>query len=146
MKTTHHLSLALAIASLAVLPAVAAEQIKLVERPVAETTLNLTKKGVDSIGDVLSFANPVFDAANKAQVGTDQGFCVRTLVGKSWECNFTTQLKGGQITVEGPFLDSGDSTFTVIGGTGKYAGAKGQLVLHTREGKPEAYDFTFDLL
>ncbi len=145
MKTSLTLGLTVVAATLA-LPALAAEQIKVVEHPTKEITLNLTSKGVDAVGDLLSFANPVFDAVNKTQVGTDQGFCVRTIVGKSWECNFTILLKGGQVTVEGPFMDAGDSTFTVIGGTGKYAGAKGSMLLHTRAGKPESYDFTYDLL
>lgn len=131
---------------LASAPATAAEQLRIVERPTAEKTVYLTKDGVDAVGDMLSFANPIFDAANRDVIGSDQGFCVRTVVGTSWECNFTILLKGGQITVEGPFLDDGDSTFTVTGGTGRYGGAKGRMVLHTRPGKPEAYDFTFDLL
>ena len=145
MTVISRVSLA-AAATLITVPALAAEQVKLVERPIKEVTVNLTTKGVDAVGDLLSFANPLFDTANKTQIGTDQGFCVRTIVGKSWECNFTLLLKGGQVTVEGPFLDSGDSTFTVTGGTGKYAGAKGSMVLHTRAGTPESYDFTIDLL
>jgi hypothetical protein len=145
MTMTSRLSL-VAAAVLVAVPALAAEQIKVVERPIKEITLNLTTKNVDSVGDTLTFANPLFDAANKAQLGSDQGFCVRTIVGKSWECNFTLLLKGGQVTVEGPFLDTGDSTFTVTGGTGKYAGANGSLLLHTRAGKPDSYDFTIDLL
>ena len=132
-------------ATLLTLPAFAAEQIKVVERPVGETTLDLGPKG-DSVGDLLTWANPIFDAANMTQLGTDQGFCVRVVVGKSWECNWTTVLKGGQITVEGPFMDAGDSTLTVIGGTGKYAGAKGTMKLHSRDAKSTSYDFTFDLL
>ena len=55
-----------------------------------ETTVDLGAKG-DSVGDLLVFANKVFDAANKTQVGTDQGYCVRTVVGKSWECFWTLQ-------------------------------------------------------
>ena len=125
--------------------AMAAERLIVVEHPINETTVDIGPKG-DSVGDVLSFLNPVFDQANKTQIGTDQGFCIRTAVGKSWECNFTMLLKDGQITVEGPFKDAGDSLFTVIGGTGKYAGAKGQMTLHVRTGKPEAYDFTYELL
>jgi allene oxide cyclase len=144
MNTSLKLSVT-AAAALLTLPALAAEQIKVVEHPVNEITLNLTKPKTDAVGDVLSFANAVFDAANKVQVGTDQGFCIRTIVGKSWECNFTLSLKGGMIVVEGPFLDSGDSTFTVTGGTGKYLGAKGSMLLHTRPGKPDSYDFTYDL-
>jgi hypothetical protein len=61
-----------------------------------KTSLTLS---LGAVGDVLSFANPVFDAANKMQVRT-----------------------------------------------ARYAGAKGSMLLHTRAGKPEAYDFTFDLL
>jgi hypothetical protein len=126
-------------------PAFAAEQLKVVERPVGETTVDLTAKG-DSVGDMLVFANGVFDVANKTQIGTDQGYCVRTIVGKSWECFWTLTLKTGQITVEGPFLDEGDSLLIVTGGTGKYAGAKGSLKLHPRDPTPTAYDFTYDLL
>ena len=58
------------------------------------------------MGDLLVFANKVYDAANKTQVGSDQGYCVRTVVGKSWECFWTLILKAGQITVEGPFMDT----------------------------------------
>ena len=131
--------------TLLTLPVFAAEQIKVVERPVGETTVDLGPKG-DSVGDMLVFANGIFDSANKTQVGTDQGYCVRTIVGKSWECFWTLTLKAGQITVEGPFTDTGDSTFAVTGGTGKYAGAKGSMKLHPRDATPTGYDFTYDLL
>jgi hypothetical protein len=144
MKLTTSRIAALA-ATLSTLPAFAAEQIKVVERPVGETTVDLGPKG-DSVGDLLVFANGVFDAANKTQVGSDQGYCVRTIVGKSWECNWTLILKAGQITVEGPFMDDGDSLFAVTGGTGKYAGAKGSMKLHPRDAKSTSYDFTYDLL
>jgi len=109
-------------------PAWSAETIKLVERPINETTVDLGAKG-DSVGDLLTFANPVYDAANKAQVGTDQGYCVRVAVGKSWECIWTLILKSGQITV--------------TGGTGKYSGAKGSMKLHPRDATPTGYDFTY---
>ena len=132
-------------AALLTLPAIAAEQIRVVERPVGETTVDLGAKG-DSVGDMLVFANGVFDSDNKTQVGTDQGYCVRTIVGKSWECFWTLILKAGQITIEGPFMDEGDSLFTVTGGTGKYAGAKGSMKLHSRDAKSSSYDFTYDLL
>ena len=126
-------------------PASAAEHLQLVERATTDTTVDLGAKG-DSVGDLLTFANPVFDAANKTQLGTDQGYCVRVAVGKSWECFWTLILAGGEITVEGPFYDSGDSTMVVTGGTGKYAGAKGAMKLHARDAKGTSYDFTYDLL
>jgi len=144
MKNTMGRIVALS-ATLLTLTAFAAEQIKLVERPVGETTIDLGPKG-DSVGDMLVFANGVFDSANKTQLGSDQGYCVRTIVGKSWECFWTITLKAGQITVEGPFMDDGDSLLTVTGGTGKYAGAKGSMKLHPRDAKASSYDFTYDLL
>jgi hypothetical protein len=97
-------------------------------------------------GDMLVFANEIFDAANKTRIGSDQGYCVRTVVGKSWECFWTLTLEAGQITIEGPFMDEGDSLMAVTGGTGKYAGAKGSMKLHPRDPTPTGYDFTYDLL
>ena len=75
-----------------------------------------------------------------------QGYCVRVVVGKSWECFWTLMLAEGQITVEGPFFDTGDSVMVVTGGTGKYAGAKGDMKLHARDAKSTAYDFLYELL
>jgi allene oxide cyclase len=126
-------------------PASAAEHLQVVERAMTDTTVDLGPKG-DSAGDLLTFANPVYDAANKTQLGTDQGYCVRVVVGKSWECFWTLILAGGEITVEGPFYDSGDSTMVVTGGTGKYAGAKGAMKLHARDAKGTSYDFIYELL
>ena len=138
---------ALTVAGLVVfsLPAVSAEKLQLVERAETDATLDLGTKG-DSVGDLLTFANPIYDAANKVKVGTDQGYCVRVVAGKSWECFWTLLLKDGQVTIEGPFFDSGDSVMAVTGGTGKYAGARGSLKLHPRDAKGTAYDFTYDLL
>jgi hypothetical protein len=87
----------------------------------------------------------VYDAANKLKVGTDQGYCIRIVVGQSFECNWTLILPGGQITVEGPFLDTGDSTLAITGGTGKYAGVRGEMKLHARDAKGSEYDFVYSL-
>jgi len=137
----------LATALLLTMPAIclAAKRIELVERALTDATLDLGAKG-DSVGDLLTWANPVFDAANKTQVGTDQGYCVRVVVGKSWECTWTTLLKDGQIMVEGPFYDDQDSLFTIIGGTGKYLGARGSMKLHSRDAKGSSYQFIYELL
>jgi allene oxide cyclase len=147
-KLVKHHSLLFACAALLLTGPVvlASEKIVLIEHPSNETTVHTAKAGTDAVGDILSFANPVFDAANKQQVASDQGFCVRTVVGKSWECMWTMLLKEGLITVEGPFHDTGDSIFAITGGTGKYEGAKGHMKLHPREGHPEAYDFIYELL
>jgi hypothetical protein len=123
----------------------AAERIEVVERALTDATLDLGAKG-DSVGDLLTWGNPIFDAANKTQIGTDQGYCVRVVVGKSWECTWTTLFKDGQIMVEGPFYDDKDSIFAIIGGTGKYAGARGSMKLHARDAKASSYQFIFELL
>jgi allene oxide cyclase len=137
--------LAGALALLAPLAASAGERLQVVERALTDTTIDLGAKG-DSVGDLLTFANPIYDAANKAKLGSDQGYCVRVVVGKSWECFWTLILAEGQITVEGPFFDTGDSVMVVTGGTGKYAGAKGDMKLHARDAKSTAYDFLYELL
>jgi allene oxide cyclase len=134
-----------ALAALAAIPALAAEKIQLVEHADTDATLDLGVKG-DSVGDLLTFANPVYDVANKTQVGSDQGYCVRVIAGKSWECFWTLRLKEGQITIEGPFYDAGDYVMAVTGGTGKYAGAKGSMKLHSRDAKGSSYDLTYELL
>ena len=137
--------LAGALALGAPLAASAGERLQVVERALTDTTIDLGAKG-DSVGDLLTFANPIYDAANKTKLGSDQGYCVRVVVGKSWECFWTLILAEGQITVEGPFFDTGDSVMVVTGGTGKYAGAKGDMKLHSRDAKSTAYDFTYELL
>ena len=99
----------------------------------------------DLAGNVLTFANDVFDSADKAKVGSDQGYCVRIVVGKTWECNWTTFLAGGQVTVEGPFYDTRDSVLAITGGTEAYANVRGSMELKSRSGGTE-YDFIFHLI
>lgn len=120
------------------------EHLALVERATNDASTDLGAKG-DSVGDLLTFANGIYDQANATKVGSDNGWCVRTSAGKAWECTFTVTLNGGQISVEGPFYDGKDSVMSVTGGTGKYAGARGQMKLHARDKKGSAYDFVFDL-
>lgn len=134
-----------AIASFALQGAASAEMLKLVERAATDVVTDIGDKG-DSVGDVLTFANAVFDEANAKEVGSDNGWCIRTAVGKAWECFWTLTLTDGQITVAGPFLDSGDSVLAVTGGTGAYAGVRGQMTLHARNPEGSEYDFGYDLI
>jgi allene oxide cyclase len=136
--------IALATGLLLASPAIAAEQIHVVEHAKTDATAHIGK-AADNRGDILTFANEVFDAADKTKVGSDQGFCVRVVVGKAFECMWTLSLGDGQITVEGPFLDAGDSVLAVTGGTGKYAGAGGEMKLHARDAKGTEYDFLYSL-
>jgi hypothetical protein len=89
--------------------------LKVVERATTDTVADIAPEG-DSVGDVLGFANEVFDEGNQTKVGTDNGSCVRTAAGTAWECIWTLSLSDGQLTVEGPFLDAGDSTLAITGG------------------------------
>jgi allene oxide cyclase len=100
----------------------------------------------DDAGNILTFANDVFNAADTAKVGTDQGYCVRIVVSKSWECNWTTFLPGGQITVEGPFLDTGDSLVAITGGTGAYRNVRGSMDLKYHNPAGTKFDFVFHLI
>jgi allene oxide cyclase len=94
--------------------------------------IDLGPKG-DSMGDLNPFSDPIYDANNKNQVGYESGSCIRTIVGKLWECNWTVFLKGGQMSLEGPSYDnSNDSVVAVIGGTGVYTNVHGEMKAHYR--------------
>ena len=138
------LKFGLAIGALLLATPALADTLTVIEHATSDATASIGK-AKDNRGDILTFANPVFDAANKKQVGTDNGFCIRTVAGRAYACSWTTSLTGGQLTVEGPFHDSGDTTLAVTGGTGKYAGAKGEMLLHARDAKGSEYDFKFTL-
>ncbi len=129
------------------MPVHAGEAIKLdlVEHATTDAVVDTGAAG-DSAGDILTFANEIFDAQDAKKVGSDNGWCVRVVPGKSWECFWTLSLADGQITVEGPFLDAGDSVLAVTGGTGKYAGVRGEMALHARDAKGSAYDFKYTLM
>ena len=147
----YRLSTALLVAGatvlLAAMPTRAAEMehLNLVERATSDTVIDNGAKG-DSAGDLLTFANDIYDEADANKVGSDNGWCIRVVAGKSWECFWTLTLADGQITVEGPFLDAGDSVLAVTGGTGKYAGVRGEMALHARDAKGSAYDFKYTLM
>ena len=113
-----------------------------VERATTDTVTDLGAKG-DSVGDLLTFANEIYDEHNEKLVGQDNGWCIRTVVGKAWECYWTLSLEGGQLSVAGPFLDAGDSVLAVTGGTGKYYGARGEMKLHARNAQGSEYDFVY---
>lgn len=146
---------AVAIAVAAVVAAVAAARpakqgprpgevtIHVIEHATTDAVTDLTPSG-DSAGDVLTFANELFDRTNAKHSGHDQGFCVRTVAGAAWECWWTAFLAGGQVTVEGPFYDARNSRLAVTGGTGVYANARGWMQLLSRAGGTQ-FDFVYHL-
>jgi hypothetical protein len=90
--------------------AFAAQEQKMVEHATTDAVTDTGASG-DSAGDILTFANEVYDADDKNKIGTDQGICFRTVPGKAW----------------GAFFDSGDSVLAITGGTGEFAGALGEM-------------------
>ena len=120
----------------------ASSSITVVERAVTDTYVDVGPSG-DSRGDLLTFANPVYDRTNSRQVGRDNGSCIRTAVGRAWECSWTTMLPGGSLVVEGPFYDTHDSVLAITGGTGDYSRARGEMRLHARNSKGTAFTFGF---
>jgi allene oxide cyclase len=120
------------------------EEIAVVERASTDAVTDTGASG-DSAGDLLTFANEVYDKDNKTKVGSDSGWCIRTVAKKSWECFWTLQLDKGSITVHGPFLDAGDSMLAITGGTGGFSGATGEMKLHPRDSKGSEYDFIYML-
>jgi hypothetical protein len=118
--------------------------VHVVEHAITDTEIP-TGGGKDVKGNILTFNNPVFDAADKKQVGHDEGFCTRLAPAQGiWECLWTTFLPRGQITVQGPYYDTRNSVLSITGGTGAYRSDRGQMVLNSRNGGKE-YDFIFQL-
>ena len=102
---------------------------------------------MQTIGPVMTFANPVFDGGDTRRVGRDQGFCIRIALAKGWECVFTTLLPGGQITAEGPESDNENLTFpaAITGGTGRYKNARGWSTDTARNKAATKFDLVFHL-
>lgn len=120
-----------------------------VERAETDIVVDLGAPG-DSLGDILPFGNPIYDASNTHQIGRDEGICFRTVIDgelAAWECTWTTILAGGSLTVQGPFLDSlEDSSLAITGGTGKYRNARGEMTLHARNELGTEFDFIFHVI
>jgi Allene oxide cyclase len=119
--------------------------IHVVERATTDLVIDAGAVG-DSSGDLLTFANDIYNEANANKVGHDQGDCIRiNPTDGSWECRWINFLKGGAITVEGPFFDSHDSVLVITGGRGKYKGAQGSMQLKVLP-DGSGYDFIFRVL
>ncbi len=108
---------------------------------------DLGAKG-DSVGDMITFANPVYDSTDKTRIGNDSGFCVRTFVGQVWQCSLTLALAtpGGQITIEGAYYDTRDSELAITGGIDAYEGVRGQVTRHATTPDRSEYQLTFSFM
>ncbi len=119
--------------------------IRVVEHADTDVTTDNGPQG-DSVGDILTFSNKLFDESNTREVGTNQGYCVRVVAGQSYECFWTAFFDEGQITVEGPFFDTKGSTLAITGGTGDFQGARGQMRLEFRNPQGTEFNFIYEVL
>ena len=125
-------------------PAAAKESIVVIEHASNETVVDLADEG-DTVGDTLVFSNELYDADDANVVGSNSGSCTRTVVGKAWECTWSNTLEKGTISAQGTFYDTGDGTFSIIGGTGDYSGATGEMKLKKHNEEGTEYEFAFEI-
>ena len=52
---------------------------------------------------------------------------MRTRPGHSYQCQWTLSLPDGTIQVAGRELDRGASAISIVGGSGRYAGIRGEM-------------------
>ncbi|WP_240360810.1 allene oxide cyclase barrel-like domain-containing protein [Pyxidicoccus caerfyrddinensis] len=80
----------------------------------------------DSPGDMFVFDQPLLNEARET-IGSNSGYCIRTLPGQFSECQWTLTMADGTITVAGREAETGTSLIPIIGGTGDYLGVGGVL-------------------
>jgi hypothetical protein len=80
----------------------------------------------DSVGDYFVFDDVVFNLAGTQRRGTDTGNCLTVGEGVL-ECEVTFHLSGGDIRIEGTFVEAeAEGVAAVTGGTGAYKTAHGE--------------------
>ncbi|WP_299490069.1 dirigent protein [uncultured Shewanella sp.] len=87
--------------------------------------IDLPPKG-DSLGDQYLFDQPLLND-KKQKIGTNSGFCVRTRLNHSLQCQWTLSLQNGTIQVQGREFDKGISPIAIVGGTGQYRYIAGEM-------------------
>lgn len=80
----------------------------------------------DSVGDILVFDQPLLDV-DKQAIGNNSGFCIRSRIAHSFQCQWTLTTENGSIQVAGREHDKARSDISIVGGTGKYAGIYGEM-------------------
>jgi hypothetical protein len=90
-----------------------------------------------SIGDKLVFSAPLFDKKGGTRQGrlyADATIVKGTNFGNAASSAVGTYVltDGSQISVQGIVSFREDSTFSVVGGTGRYEGARGHVVSHNQ--------------
>jgi hypothetical protein len=99
-------------------------------RPFEENVVDVGTPG-PGIGDMLVFQDRILDHGR--QVGIEGGTCTITalLPGAHFQthCVGTVSLAAGQIAFQGLVTDAPDKRMAVVGGTGRYRDAGGELTV-----------------
>ena len=99
-------------------------------RPLQENFVDVGTPG-PGVGDMLVFQDRILDHGR--QVGVQGGSCTITalLAGGHFQthCVGTVSLPGGQIAFQGLVTDAPDKHTAVVGGTGRYRDAGGELTV-----------------
>lgn len=97
--------------------------------------LRLSKQKVNYLGDLVPFTNKLFTGDLKRQLGITQGLCVLIenkpeKKGDRYEAVYSFHFGDyGHIAVRGAYLTYEDTYLAVVGGSGIFEGAYGQVKL-----------------
>ena len=84
-------------------------------------------------GDNVIIEGDAFDRANRRRVGRHFGVCTFVVPGRTLQCTSSTAIDGrGQLVAEGAVRPGGEGVAPLVGGTGTFAGARGERTLTTR--------------
>ncbi|KAH9611679.1 hypothetical protein KSS87_017397 [Heliosperma pusillum] len=97
--------------------------------------LRLSKKEVNSLGDLVPFSNKLYSGDLQKRLGITAGLCiliqnVPEKKGDRYEASYSFYFGDyGHLSVQGPYLTYEDTFLTVTGGTGVFEGAYGKVKL-----------------
>ncbi|KAK9105610.1 hypothetical protein Scep_022454 [Stephania cephalantha] len=97
--------------------------------------LRLSKKEVNSLGDLVPFSNKVYSGDLQKRLGITAGLCiliqhVPEKKGDRYEATYSFYFGDyGHLSVQGPYLTYEDTWLAITGGTGIFEGAQGQVRL-----------------
>ncbi|HEX5248244.1 MAG TPA: hypothetical protein VFW14_01135 [Gaiellales bacterium] len=109
----------------------------------SSTFVNVAGKNTPAVGDEVILKQPVWRDGHR--VGTSIVTIVLT-GGQTDQLHASLALRGGEIDAGGVQLTNGNRfTLPIIGGTGAYVGANGQVLVHTLQGNGNPTDLTIEL-
>jgi hypothetical protein len=108
------------------------------------TFLKLNPNEHTFVGDQVVVNGPVWSPDLHSKVGRQHAICtVMDQPGVLAECSITTFLRGGSIVVSGPVHFGVDDRTegAIVGGTGTYRNARGEVVFVNSSGNTEGFIF-----